>query len=76
MINGINILITEFKLPNNNFPWLAKIQNTASDRNQICSDVNKSVAFCFNSVFNINLTICAATNGITITINREYASWP
>ena len=34
-INGMKIVTTEFKLLNSNSPWLAKMQNTASDKNHI-----------------------------------------
>ena len=37
IINGMNMVITESRFPNNNSPWLAKMQNTARDKNQICS---------------------------------------
>ena len=74
MINGINIFTTEFRFENNSSPWLANMQNTARDKNQIWRELNKLLAFSFKLLFNINFVIWAAINGITITINSEYAS--
>lgn len=74
MINGMNIVTIEFKFSNRSSPWLAKIQNTARDKNQICKSVINSVAFSFKLSFSINFVIWAATNGIMMTITREYAS--
>lgn len=72
MINGANILSIEFRLANNNFPWLAKIQNIARDRKKISRFANKWHAFSFKSLSKINFVICAAVKGITIIINMEY----
>ena len=35
IINGMNMIIIEFRFSNNNFPCPAKIQNTASDKKHI-----------------------------------------
>ena len=70
-INGTNIITIESTFSNNNFPWLAKMQNTASDKNQISNLENKSFAFLFKFSFNMIFVIAAAMNGMTITINKE-----
>ena len=57
IMSGINIVITESKFANNNFPWLANMQKTASDKNHICKLLNKSFAFSFKFGFNMNLII-------------------
>lgn len=74
MINGMNIVMIEFRLPNNNSPWLANMQNTAADKNQISSELKMPLAFLFKSSFKANLTIWLAMNGNAMTVNMEYAS--
>ena len=71
IINGINIVKTEFKCPNNWFPWLLNIANTASAKNTIWY-FEKKLVISFNLLFKINLVICADKKGITITIINEY----
>ena len=74
MVNGMNIVIIELRLLNNNVPGLANMQNMASVKNHICSELKRLPAFLFKLSFSINLTICAAMNGITIIIISEYSS--
>lgn len=71
-INGIKIMISEFRLLNNNSPCDVKIQNTASDNNHISKLLNILLNFLFKLLFKIYFIIWASRNGITMTINNEY----
>ena len=71
-INGMNIVITEFRFSSNNLPWLANMQNTASAKNRISKLLNNPIIFSLVSFLNNNFVICAKTKGITITVKIEY----
>ena len=70
-ISGMKIAITEFKFVNSKFPWLEKIQNTASAKKQISKFPNKSTTLLFKFVFNVYFVIWEAMNGIAMTIISE-----
>lgn len=71
MINGMKISSTESKFTNNCFPWLANMQNTASDKNHISNDEKRFTALSVKSGFKSNFVTVARINGITITIKIE-----
>lgn len=69
-INGMNIVIIEFKFENSNCPCDANMQKTASAKNQISAELNNFVNL-FKLSLSRNFVICAAMNGRTITISIE-----